>query len=190
MKFEMLKAMAQAYQEMRQEPPTLPATIQTITWAYDQIRAGEDPWTALGNFTNAWYGYARHMREALISEPLKRPEEETEYTHRWAAFCAASVEHLCNLYHLPCPNWVHDPYYTLTTPWWYTLHPERPSEREHVQRVAPAPFARRNIFCTNRLFQNKYEMCDWIQEAIEQGITDLGQIQRYARQKEMSIHGA
>ena len=91
---------------------------------------------------------------------------------------------------MPCPDWIHNTYYILKTPWWYALHSDNPSERESVQKTAPAPFARRNIFCTNRLFQNKYEMYIWIVEAIEQGMTDLGEIRDYARQKEISIHGA
>jgi hypothetical protein len=45
--------------------------------------------------------------------------------------------------------------------------------REHIQKVTPAPFARRNSFCSNRLCQNKYEMYEWIQEAIAKGITDV-----------------
>ena len=190
MKFETLQAMARTYYNMMQEPPILPATIETVTWAYDEICAGEDPWTALGNFTNAWYGYAKHLRESLISEPLKRTEQETEYTHRWAAFCAASVEHLCHLYTLPCPDWVYDPYYILETPWWHTKRAHDSAMRDKLTRMTPPPYAHRNIFCTHRLFQNKYEMCEWIYEAIAQGMTDLHQIQAYARQKEISIHGA
>jgi hypothetical protein len=56
--------------------------------------------------------------------------------------------------------------------------------------MTPAPFARRNIFCSNRLFQNKYEMFEWTMEARAKGMTDLGEIWRYARDKEISIHGA
>ncbi len=41
-----------------------------------------------------------------------------------------------------------------------------------------------------RLYQNKYEMYEWIQEAIVKGITDVHEIQRYARQKEISLYGA
>src|SRR5579863_2247010 len=33
-------------------------TVQTISRAYQQICTGEEPWIALGNFRNAWYGYA------------------------------------------------------------------------------------------------------------------------------------
>ena len=59
-----------------------PAIMQTMAWAYQQICAGEDPWTALGNFTNAWYGYARDRRSALVSEPLAEPEQGTDHTLR------------------------------------------------------------------------------------------------------------
>jgi hypothetical protein len=190
MSFNMLQALAQEYKRRQQEPPLMPATIETMTWAYEQICNGEDPWTALGNFTNAWYGYAKHIRPDLVSEPLVRPEQETEYTHQWAAFCAASVDFLCERYNVPCPNWVNDPHYFLETPWWRTKQAHDPTVREELLQTTPTPFAHRNIFCTNRLFQNKYEMCEWTLEAIEKGITNPGEIHRYARQKEISIHGA
>ena len=33
-------------------------------------------------------------------------------------------------------------------------------------------------------------MYEWIQEAISKGMTDVHEIQRYARQKEISLYGA
>ncbi len=168
----------------------MPTTIQTMAWAYKQICAGEDPWTALGNFTNAWYGYAKGMRAALVSEPLAEPEQLTEHTLRWGAFCAASVEFLCERYGIPCPAWVHNPRYILATPWWHTSHTQSTSMRERLMRDTPEPFARRNIFCGNRLYQNKYEMSAWVQEARAKGITDPGEVWLYARQKEIRMHGA
>jgi hypothetical protein len=167
----------------------MPKTIQTMTWAYQQICAGEDPWTALGNFTNAWYDYAKSIRADLVSEPLIKPEQSTEYTRHWGAFCAASVEFLCDRYGIPCPVWVYDPYYTLPGPWYGDINFTTPSVRQRRIDTSPPPFARRNIFCGNRLYQNKYEMADWVQEARLKGLTDSGEIWRYARQKEMSIHG-
>lgn len=164
-------------------------TIQTIARAYQQICAGEEPWIAIGNFRNAWYGYAKDMREALISDQPSIPEVETEHTHHWLAFCAASVEFLCERYNVPCPSWVHDPRYTLAVPWWHTEQLHSTSIREHLLQHTPAPFARRNIFCGNRLFQNKYEMSAWVQEARAKGIKNPGDIWQYARQKEISIHG-
>ncbi len=188
--FETLQAMAQAYNEKKNEPPIMPATIETMVWSYKQICTGEDPWTALGNFTNAWYNYAKHIRTDLVSESLIKPEQETEYTRQWAAFCAASVEFLSDRYNIPCPAWVHDPHYTLETPWWRTRQAHNPAIREHLLKITPVPFARRNIFCSNRLFQNKYEMYEWIQEAIAKGITNPDEIHSYAQQKEICIHGS
>ena len=57
-------------------------------------------------------------------------------------------------------------------------------------RDTPESFAKRNIFCGNRLYQNKYEMNTWVQEARAKGMTGPGEAWRYARQKEISIHGA
>jgi hypothetical protein len=188
MTLKMIKLMIPIQEERIQEPPILPGTIETMTWAYDEICAGEDPWTALGNFSNAWYGYAKHMRADLVSKPLTRPEQETEYTHRWAAFCAASVDFLCDRYQVPCPDWIHDPYYTLETPWWRTNQAHDPSVRDYLVNITLAPFARRNIFCTNRLFQNKYEMYEWTQGARAKGITDSSEIWRYIREREKAIH--
>ncbi len=93
----------------------MPKTIQTMAWAYQQICEGEDPWTALGNFKNAWYDYAKDIRAALVSEPLGKPEPATEHTRHWGAFCAASVEFLCDRYEVPCPEWVYEPCYTLSS---------------------------------------------------------------------------
>lgn len=169
--------------------PTTYGTIQTMTRAYQQICAGEEPWIALGNFRNAWYGYAKDIRADLVSVPPVPPEQETEYTLRWRAFCAASVEFLCDRYNVPCPTWVHDPQYVLASPWWHTDHVNSASMRAKLMQMAPDPFARRNIFCSNRLYQNKYELTAWIQEARDQGMTDPTDIWRYVRQHEVSIHG-
>ena len=190
MSFEILRMMAQEYADQHKEPPSLPATIDTMAYAYQRICQGEDTWTALGDFSNAWYGYAKHIRPDLIKDPLTRPEQETERTRHWGAFCAASVEYLCELFHQPCPKWAHDPYYVLATPWWNMLRPNDPDAQEYLRRITPPAFARRNIFCSNRLYQNKYEMYEWIQEAIIEGITDVHEIQHYARQKEVSLYGA
>lgn len=190
MALKMVNLIVPIQEERAQDPPILLGTIETMTWAYDEICAGEDPWTALGNFTNAWYGYAKHMRTDLVSEPLTRPEQETEYTRHWGAFCAASVDFLCDRYQVPCPAWVHDPYYTLEIPWWRTKQAHNPAEREYLVKVTPAPFARRNIFCTNRLFQNKYELYEWTMEARRMGMTDPDEIRHYIHEREIAMHGA
>lgn len=185
---ETIQLMAQTYEEWMQDPLALSRPPETIKWAYQEICAGADPWTGLGRFSHAWYGYAKHMRFDLIKEPLHRPEYETEQTRRWGAFCAASVEFLCERYNISCPDWVYDSYYVLEAPWWHIMRADDAAIREQTRRITPAPFARRNIFCSNRLFQNKYEMYEWIQEAIAQGMTDSNEIHRYARQKEISTH--
>jgi hypothetical protein len=187
---ETIRLMAQTYEEWMQDPSALSRPLETMRWAYQQICAGEDPWTGLGSFSHAWYGYAKGRRAALVSEPLVKPAQETEDTLRWGAFCAASVEFLCGRYNIPCPDWTRDPNYTLPTPWWHPQQPDDPTAREYLVKITPAPFARRNIFCGNRLFQNKYEMYEWTQEARAKGITDPGEIWNYARDKEISVHGA
>lgn len=169
--------------------PTTFGTIQTMKRASQQICAGEDPWIALGNFRNAWYGYARDIRFSLVEEPLEDPGEETEYTRQWQTFCAASVEFLCDRYAVPCPQWVHDPRFMLATAWWHTRYPDQPSIQKRLLETTPAPFAQRNILCGNRLYQNKYEMSAWMQEARVRGITNPSEIFHYARQKEISMHG-
>lgn len=167
---------------------------QTITWAYSQICAGARPWTALGNFMNAWYGYAEERRPDLINKPLTQPEQDTPHTQHWGAFCAATAEYLSKLYDIPCPAWVHDPRYTLPAPWYGELEDLRQNTPEETARqmrikTTPAPFKRRNIFCGDRLFRNKYEMAAWIKEARALGLTDRVEILRYAFTKERSIHG-
>ncbi len=164
-------------------------TVQTIARAYQQICTGEEePWIALGNFRNAWYGYAKDYRVALVNDPLQEPAQHTEHTRRWAAFCAASVEFLCSCYDVPCPAWVHHPHYILTAPWW-PEHARDLATRRQLMQITPPPFRQRHIFCGNRLYQNKYEMSAWTQEARAKGMTNPGEIFRYARQKEISIHG-
>src|SRR5690242_2202788 len=96
----------------------MPKTMHTMAQAYQEICAGEDPWTALGNFKNAWYDYASGNRAALVGDPLGKSAQDTEHMCHWAAFCAASVEFLCDRYDVPCPAWVRDPSYTLSTPWY------------------------------------------------------------------------
>lgn len=185
---KMVRLTVPLYEENTQEPPILPKIIETMAWAYHEICIGEDPWTALGNFTNAWYGYAKHIRADLVSEPLAKPERETEHTRCWGAFCAASVEFLCDRYGIVCPQWVHDSRYVLSQPW--SGSDSFPEITQHRIETTQPPFSKRNIFCGGRLFQNKYEMYEWLQEARAKGITNPTEALRYAREKEISIHGA
>jgi hypothetical protein len=187
MTHSMFEIMARTYQDKEQEPPPMPATIQTMRRAYTDICQGEDPWTALGNFTNAWYDYAKGMRPSLVSQPLVSSDYDTEYTCRWAAFCAASVEFLCNIYQLQCPEWVHDPLYILSQPW--SGSNIFPDITPHSIKTTPIPYAKRNIFCGSGLFKNKYELFEWMLEARSRGITNPREIRNYAHKKEISIHG-
>lgn len=136
---EAIQLLAQMHEEWMRQSSAISRPLETMQWAYQQICSGEDPWTGLGNFSHAWYGYAKSKREALVHEPLLRPEQETEYTRRWAAFCAASTEFLCERYNVPCPDWVHDPYYSLESPWWKIGLVDTPEIRKHFLRNLTCP---------------------------------------------------
>lgn len=167
---------------------------ETMAWIYQRICAGQRPWMALGNFMNAWYGYATERRPDLVNEPPTQPKQDTMHARRWGAFCAASVEFLCERYSIPCSSWVYHPRYTLSEVWYGELEDLSPeilqqeAVRQRRVKTTPAPFTQRNIFCGNRLFQNKYEMAAWIEEAKAQGLTNRVEILRYAFTKEKSIH--
>jgi hypothetical protein len=66
--------------------------LQTMSIAFRQICEGERDWTALGNFMNYWYSYAKDRRPELMTDPLPEYDTQSLYQHRWAVFCAASVE--------------------------------------------------------------------------------------------------
>jgi len=133
--------------------------LQTMAKAFSDICQGEDPWVALGNFMNYWFDYAKEQRQQLVADPLPEYEPLPEL-HQWAVFCAASVEWFCHKYGEVCPAWVYDPKYTLTTPWYDTLNPGRESIRERLVRTTPEEFAKRNIYCGNRVYANKWEMAE------------------------------
>jgi hypothetical protein len=131
--------------------------LQTIQRSFQQICEGESPWIPLGIFMHQFFGQYKHRREELVSDPLQLPEHPTPEQFRWAVFCAASVEYLCGKYTLPCPEWALRPFYSLEEPWYYTMGPDIPRVREKLRKSTPEEFARRNIFCGDRIFQNKYE---------------------------------
>jgi hypothetical protein len=79
---------------------------------------------------------------------------------RWAAFCAASVEYLCTRYSVLCPAWVYLPVYTLPEPWFDAPMAHKPEVRTYLIEQTPEPFTRRNIYCGNRMFANKYELAE------------------------------
>jgi len=135
--------------------------LQTMRMTYQQITKGERPWNALGDFLNYWFGYAPDRREELVQDPIQEPEDVTAELHQWAVFCAASVEYLCQRSGLPCPDWVTAPNYNrLSEPWFTGLGAHKPQVQARLLKETPEPFSRRNIYCGNRVFANKYELAE------------------------------
>jgi len=132
--------------------------LQTIDMTYKAITEGERPWNALGDFLNYWFAYAAEQREELVKEPIEEPAETTSEMHQWAVFCAASVEYLCERYSISCPQWVYNPIYSLTEPWFRGLGAHKPLIQAKLKLETPEPFARRNIYCSPHMFSNKYEV--------------------------------
>lgn len=131
--------------------------LQTFRRSYAEIVAGEDPWYSLGIFMHQFFGYYSHRRAELVAEPLDFPEDPTHEQMQWAVFCAASVEHLCRKYGLECPAWSLDERYMLPAPWFYGIGADRPQVQEKLRTRTSEEFTRRNIFCGDRVFSNKYE---------------------------------
>jgi hypothetical protein len=138
--------------------------LQTMALTYAEICQGETPWVALGNFMNDWFDDAKDRREQLVVEPIVLPPQPTKEMLRWAAFCAASVEWLCERYSVPSPGWVSDPAYTLVEPWFDDPCADQPEVREWLLHDSPEPFRRRNVYCGDRLFENKYEFVEQVRQ--------------------------
>jgi len=134
--------------------------LQTIALTFQEICQGEEPWVALGNFMNDWFDYAKDRQAELVAEPIALPTSPDNQLVRWAAFCAASVEYLCERYGIPCPSWVQHPVYHLPEPWFDALSPQKPQVRERLLHQTPEPFVKRNIYCGDRVFANKWEVVE------------------------------
>lgn len=133
--------------------------LQTIHLSFQEICEGADPWIPLGNFMNDFFGNFPDQREELVKEPIAMPATKTPEHYQWAVFCAASVEYLCQKYQINCPEWVFSSAYEkLSEPWYHSPGAHKERVRERLQAQSPEPFARRNIFCSNRVFANKYEL--------------------------------
>lgn len=130
---------------------------QSILAAFAEICKGETPWVALGNFSNDFFE-DEERREALIHDPIFLPKDIThdQEVYCWAVFCAASIEYLCHKYHLPCPSWV-DQYPPLEHAWFHSHAETNPLRRERYLRTTPKEFVSRNIYCGDRIWQNKKE---------------------------------
>ncbi|GCE48316.1 hypothetical protein EI42_05218 [Thermosporothrix hazakensis] len=125
---------------------------QTMKRAFAEICQGVDPWIALGNFMNEWFVYSVDDRSQLVSELIHLPEQATPSQLQWAAFCAASVEYLCQKYNVPCPAWPQTLNFKLPIPWYY------PAKTQYLIERTPEPFRRRNIYCGDKMFNNKTEI--------------------------------
>jgi hypothetical protein len=134
--------------------------LQTMALTYQEICQGEQPWVALGNFMNDWFDYAKDRRAQLVADPILLPELPSGDALRWAAFCTASVEWLCQPYGVPCPSWVRTATYCLPEPWFDAPQAHKLQVRERLIQQTPEPFTRRNIYCGNRMFANKYEFAE------------------------------
>ena len=78
--------------------------LQTIARSYKEICEGQRPWNPLGNFMNDFFGNFPDRREELLRDLIEEPEDATYEMHKWAIFCAASVEYHCERYNLQCPD--------------------------------------------------------------------------------------
>lgn len=131
--------------------------LQTFRRSFMEICAGESPWIPLGKFMHQFFGSFSHLRLELVEESIEVPENCSSEQFRWAVFCAASVEYLSQKYNLTCPEWALSPQYSLEVPWYYDLGADLPRVQEKLRQTTPEPFIKRNIFCGDRVFNNKYE---------------------------------
>jgi len=144
--------------EERQTKKRTPTVrLQTFRRCYAEILQGGDPWIPLGMFMHQFFGMYKHLRSQLVRDPIRVPEDVSPEQFRWAVFCAASVEYLCKKYEIACPAWALSPSYTLEKPWYYDINADLAEVQEDLRQNTPEEFASRNIFCGNRVFNNKYE---------------------------------
>jgi hypothetical protein len=129
---------------------------QTLAMAYDELASGKEGFRgAVGNFMNAFFLYYVDSRQELINPPIQIPENPTLEQRGWAAFCAGAAEYLAKRYDLQCPTWALDPAYRMPEPW--SIVPNTTlAMREDLQKTAPEPFRRRNVFCSDHVFSNAH----------------------------------
>jgi hypothetical protein len=131
--------------------------LQTFRRSYAQILCGDDPWLPLGNMMHQFFGAYQAYRAELVADSIEVPADVSAEDFRWAVFCAASVEYLCQKYDLSCPSWALDERYILAEPWYYDLAGDLPEVQEELREITPEAFARRNVFCGDDVYRNKYE---------------------------------
>lgn len=133
--------------------------LWTFQRVYAEILAGEtNAWLPLGNMMHQFFGAYRHLRAELVTAPLLVPMDVSPEHFRWAVFCAASVEYLCQKYDIAVPGWSRDTRYTLTEPWYLDqIGSDRLDIQAELREETPEVFARRNVFCGEEPYRNKYE---------------------------------
>jgi len=131
--------------------------LQTVRRSFAEICSGESPWIPLGKFMHQFFGSLSYLRLELMQEPVEPPANPTPEQFQWLVFCAASVDYLCTRYSITCPAWALHPHYTLKEPWYYGIGSDLPRVQEKLRQTTPEPFAKRNVFCGDRVFNNKYE---------------------------------
>ena len=134
--------------------------LQTMALTYQEIVQGERPWTALGNFMNDWFEYAKDKRAQLVKDPIVLPEKVSNDIYYWATFCVASVEWFCDRYNIERPLWIYSTTYSLSEPQFDFPCSDAPDVRAALIQETPEQFSRRNIYCGNRMFANKYEFAE------------------------------
>jgi hypothetical protein len=132
--------------------------LQTMALSYQEICEGKSPWVPLGMFMHDFFGNFPRQRKRLVKDPIQEPEPSTQELHRWASFCAASVEYLSQKYGVACPEWVHNPAYVLAEPWYNSSYADLEDVRRELEKETPKPFKRRNIYCEDRIYANKFEI--------------------------------
>ncbi len=159
-------ALTQAYEGEENSSGVAQRPLQTLARAYADICAGVQPWVALNEFFHEWFDYSRDQRAALIVDPIQSAPTEAGDWWRWAVFCAAAAEYLCDHSGVSCPAWATDPRYTLAEPWYAFGGPGASTAelRARLERTTPEPLRRRNILGGDRVFANKYEFAEQLRE--------------------------
>ena len=131
--------------------------LQTMAATFTAIQTGEDPWVALGNFSNEWFLYACDRREELVADApasITATSLDASDERRWLTFIAASTEYLCAQYTVACPLWASHSRYRLATPWYDVVYLDQEIQT-WLGETTPEPFRRRNIYCGNTVFLDK-----------------------------------
>jgi hypothetical protein len=145
------------------------AAMHTMAKTFEEIqgRVPGYPWVPLGNFMMDFFRNFPDRREELLADPIQVQQQlgatsqdegnAHEEMHRWAVFCAASVEYLAHCYGLVCPTWVQNYTEPLPDPWYFApMAYKKPQVRARIEQQTPPEFACRNIYCGSRVYVDKY----------------------------------